>query len=639
MSHPSKENMGLGYHRRPTANRLSSIPHSHGFDSLQDLLEREGYKETRIVTPVGKIPTSIVAHGSDDVEMADVKAPAIQDSKKPKQARSASFQSETKHNDIQAWMEGILLSQSHMPEEPVRRRHREPPLLKTRSDADLRSRTLRRRSSLWDASVAYRSGAAKPANPIPPVPPLPPALAKKPASDWNDASLLAAPKASVTLTTEAPPQTNSTMAFLSTPAEPVLSRHDAVVQVVEKDPTASLPRGIRRSKSEDLLHKALKSRRAQKPEMPPTCTCGRNTVKFGTVEPRWHMHDCPIRSAWEATAPEPVPPPPPRLTISTPRGVSAPKHLDLAGREYDPLDVPGNVAYLLRFSQPGIGLVKRATLAGLNGLFKSQEKVPMTMNAGSHSPSQPLRKPSVHRLSRTASLPRTDAMDTGSAALMSSGQETSRLDGKPMEGARSGSQRIHELRQHVEERMRQDEASSLVRVKAQQQETPPPSDHGLMDMGHAWESPTLQRQLRRGPSHVAHNLTDMFASSHPDLSNAESEEHLPATLSSVVDQDKPAPRIVMPPSAVPSISVLQTMTKNDAKGPISSPPTADKPPHPPATIRRMPSRCKAVNGSRHVLRPSSQGQIPAVHRSQPAARVVCATPSSDTLRNLSHAPL
>lgn len=617
MSHPSKENMGLGYYRRPFSNRMPTIPRSHGFDSLQDLLEREGYKETRIVTPVAKIPTQIDAQAPDDVDMPDVNVPVAKNAGKPlDSARSTSFQNEAKHNDIQAWMQGILSSHAGAPEEPIRHRHREPSLKKTRSDADIRTRALRRRSSLWDASVAYRTGTAKPAEPIPPVPPLPPAHTKKPVADFanTSSSLPMAPKAPVTTTTEAPLQMESAIAFLSTPAEPVLSRQDAVVQTVDKDPTATLPRGLRRSKSEDLLHKALKSRRSQKPELPPTCTCGRNTVKFGAVEPRWHMNDCPIRTVWEATAPEPVPPPPPRLTISTPRGVSSPKHLDLAGREYDPMDVPGNVAYLFRLSQPGIGLVKRATLAGLNGLFKSQEKVPTPTNPLIRSRSPSPRKHSAHRLSRSTSLPRIDALKTGSAALMSSNQESGSLDSKSNESVWTGSQRIHELRQHVEERIRQDEATSLGRAKSTLHKSPPQTNVAETSVSDAWESPTLQRQRRRGP-HIPQDLTEMFDQPRPDTTEAISED-TSYTLSGMEPSVKPAPQISMTPSAVPSISVLQTMTRNDAKAPsLSNQSVAGKMPYSPAAIRRMPSRRRAVHGSRHVLRQSPQEQVQTVYRS------------------------
>lgn len=639
VSHPSKENMGLGYHRRPTSNGAPYIPHSHGFDSLQDLLEREGYKETRIITPVAKIPTKIAAQTPDDGDMPDSNVPDLENTRNPSNTtRSASFQSEAKQNDIHAWMQGILKSQAAVPEEPVRRRrHREPTLHKTRSDADIRVRTLRRRSSLWDASVAYQSGAAKPADPIPPVPPLPPAHTKKAVADPTKAmsSLLSAPKAPVTMTTEALPQMESAMAFLSTPAEPVLSRHDAVVQVADKDPTASLPRGLRRSKSEDLLHKALKSRRSQKPEMPPTCTCGRNTVKFGTVEPRWHMHDCPIRTVWEASAPEPVPPPPPRLTISTPRGISSPKHLDLVGHEYDPLDMPGNVAYLFRLSQPGIGLVKRATLAGLNGLFKSQEKVFTPINPLAHSASSSPRRHSTHRLSRATSLPRIDTLKTGTTALMSANQESHSIDSKPTENTWTGSQRIHELRQHVEERMRQDEATSIVRAKNSLHESPP-SSAAVTSAMDAWESPTLQRQLRRGSPHEAHDLTDMFNQHHTDTPEPLSKD-AGQILTGLEDSNKPAPRISMTPSVMPPISVLQTMSRNDAKAPsFSSQPVADKTPHPPAAIRRMPSCRKTMHGARHVLRQSSQEQVQTVYHTQPTTRVLRAAPSSDTLQNPSH---
>ncbi|WFD19521.1 hypothetical protein MCAP1_001753 [Malassezia caprae] len=346
------------------------------------------------------------------------------------------------------------------------------------------------------------------------------------------------------------------------------------------------------------------------------------------------MHDCPIRTVWEATAPEPVPPPPPRLTISTPRGISSPKHLDLAGREYDPLDVPGNVAYLFRLSQPGIGLVKRATLAGLNGLFKSQEKVATPMSSVGH-PASP-RRASTHRLSRTTSLPRIDAMRSGSTALMSAGQEACSLDSKSTENAWTGSQRIHELRQHVEERMRQDEATSLVRTKSSLRDSPQ-SCVDVPSAEDAWDSPTLQRQLRRGPPHATRDLPDMFSQRRPDTTEPLSKD-ANQILTGFEDSIKPAPQIPMTPSDMPSISVLQTMSRNDAKVPsFSSQTVADKTPQPPAVIRRMPSRRKAVHASRHVLRQSSQEQVQTVHRVQPSAHVLCEASTSDTLRNTSHA--
>ena len=62
----AKENMSLGISRRPSTQRQApGIPRSAGFDSLQDLLEREGYKDTRIITP--KIPKAISIDDADDM--------------------------------------------------------------------------------------------------------------------------------------------------------------------------------------------------------------------------------------------------------------------------------------------------------------------------------------------------------------------------------------------------------------------------------------------------------------------------------------------------------------------------------------------------------------------------------------------
>lgn len=569
--------------------------------------------------------------------MPDSPAPIVSDTKIPSRhsttsqgAPSASYQSETKHQDIQAWMHGILESQAQAPKEPVRRRVREPRLQKTRSDAELRVRSLRRRSSLWDASVAYRMGGTKPNDVVPPVPPVPAIHAKNPKADVDDASSPFLPVPPVSLSTEAPPM-DSAFAFLSRPAEPVLSRQDAIVQVVDADPTATLPRGLRRSKSEDLLHKALKSRRAQKPEQPPPCSCGRNTVRYGPVEPRWHMQDCPIRSAWELTATEPVPPPPPQLTVSTPRGISAPMHLELVGREYEPLDVSGHATYLFGLSQPRLGLVKRATLSGLHGWFKSQEKPPVA------PPSEPPRRPSTRRLSRCASLPQIHNTETGSAALTSS-HEGGRLPSKTTENAWTGSQRIHELRQHVEERMRQDEATSLGRVPygtspSKLSESPP---HGAADC--VWESPTMQRQFRRDTPNAPHDLTDMFSQPPLERSSLDLTQEAPlGPTSADITPARPAPRIAMDPSAVSSISVLQTMASNDVHAPSLSS-KVEKTSYPPTPVRRMSSRRKVLRGAHHVLRPSSQEQIPT-YRSPQTTRALRAAPSSDTLRNPLHAPL
>lgn len=500
----AKENVGLGYERRPTTPSRpmssqqqqqwkqgeqldmklppSSLPRSSGFDSLQDLLEREGYKETRIVTP--KIPHVITIDDADDMGLV------VED--KPKHARSSLKplhesatnvnlqRSPEKRQDIERWMQGIMSSSQDSVSKSQTKKTKTKPsktsdvhvLRTSQSDHALKRRPLRRKSSIWDASVAYRhssnTGADTPPVPklplgpsvypdpsVPPVPTIPSQFKKTaPATEVSAAAVVPSSQ----LTVDATPA----LGFLSSPAKPVLSRKDAVVQVYDTDSTV-LPRGLRRSKSEDLLHKALKSRRMQRADSLPVCNCGRDGTKV-PIEPRWHTHVCPVRLRWEATMPEPVPPPPPQLFVSTPNGISTPKHLDLKGTEYDPLDTPSGFAQYFPFSRPGFHLAKRATLAGLHGLFKSHEKMSQDISAlrrpvpTSQAP-QPLsiqRCSSKHRLSRCKSLPQLSPSSAKQTHVTDA--SLARGDGEPV--ALTGSRRIHELHQHVQDRMKQDDSTS-----------------------------------------------------------------------------------------------------------------------------------------------------------------------------------
>lgn len=504
----AKENMGLRYERRPTtpsrplssqqqqqkqrqwkqSEQLdmklppSSLPHSTGFDSLQDLLEREGYKETRIVTP--KIPHMITIDDADDMGLVTEDKPThARLSLKPlhESATNVNLQrSPEKRQDIERWVQGIMPSNQDSASKSQTKKSKTKPsktsdthvLRTSQSDHALKRRPLRRKSSIWDASVAYRQSSNTGADvppvpklpfgssvytdpPVPPVPTVPSQFKKKvPATEVSAAT--AAPSSQ--LAVDAAPA----LGFLSSPAKPVLSRKDAVVQVYDTDSTV-LPRGLRRSKSEDLLHKALKSRRMQRADSLPVCNCGRDGTKV-PIEPRWHTQVCPVRLRWEATMPEPVPPPPPQLFVSTPNGISAPKYLDLKGTEYDPLDTPSGFAQYFPFSRPGFHLAKRATLAGLHGLFKSHEQMSQDISAlrrpvPTSQASQPLsiqRRSSKHRLSRCKSLPQLSPSSNKQAHV--SDASLAPGDGEPV--ALTGSRRIHELHQHVQDRMKQDGSTS-----------------------------------------------------------------------------------------------------------------------------------------------------------------------------------
>lgn len=384
--------------RRPGVNGVPPLPNSSGFDSLQDLLEREGYKETRIVTPIGKPPPVV---SIDDMEDEDEDDAAEVPVRRDPVACAAH-----KHAEIHAWMQGMLAAR----ETSQSMACKPSALHKSRSEAGLRRRIKPRRSALWDASRAYCQGPSEAQAP-PPVRPVP------------SASVRTAPVA------EPQSSTMLSLAFLSQPAAPILSRQDAVAV---SEP-AEMKSGLRRSKSEELLHKTLRARR-QQTRSEPACLCGRNKEARGAkVEPRWHAQDCPVRVEWALTMPSPVPPPPPMLTISTPRGLSTPKHLELSGAEYDAIDPRGSSMGSLFGVPEHFGVVKRATLAGLNSLFKSSERV--LSDPSPYMTRSAPRYTSPAGVRRSSSLPRI---------------RTPRLN------ERTGSQRIHELRQHVEHRVRSD---------------------------------------------------------------------------------------------------------------------------------------------------------------------------------------
>ncbi|WFC94349.1 hypothetical protein MBRA1_000979 [Malassezia brasiliensis] len=337
---------------------------SSGFDSLQELLEREGYKETRIVTPITKPPPMVSIDDMDeDTDTAGT---------------SPTIHTREGYTHIHSWMEGMLAAQARdAPSVPTRRA-----LHTSQSDAALAQSVRRRRSVLWDASRAYRSGA--------------------PAS--------AAPTAQA-----APPLPTPPLAFLAEPAKPVVSRADAVAR--HEDAPRSPRKSIRRTKSQDLLHKALKSRSAgaPPPPPPPQCTCGRTEAPRSAlswrkppaaIAPQWHAHDCPVRIRWEHTAPAPVPPPPPKLYVSSPSGISAPRHLELQGHEFDANNPNTRDLQRLfpRIPRPRLALVKRATIAGLYGLFRAPDTIsdPQRLMAPSGRRTRSQRK---HRAPRVMSVP------------------------------------------------------------------------------------------------------------------------------------------------------------------------------------------------------------------------------------------
>ncbi|PKI85065.1 hypothetical protein MVES1_001065 [Malassezia vespertilionis] len=285
-----------------------------GLESLQELLERKGYKETRIVSPVAQ------AVAMDDC-LENV---------------SDSCRESTVHGyqDMHAWMKNIVASQQQYPgvetiDTRVPRR--------TTSEAVLRKRS----SAIWDASHAYRNGAP----PVPPMPPVAPSLHAR----------LAAP---------------------------IVSKQDALVQHALP---AKLPT-LHRSKSQDLLHKALKKKNSAR-SLAPACSCGKQAPSASlwrrpttNVEPRWHAQDCSVRVAWAMATPEPVPPPPPMLTLSTPRG-SNPRRLDLDGKEYTPRSAHDEPVFL----------------------FGEQHSVAKRVPSGAHSPSRSLRR-AVPRMHTSVSL-------------------------------------------------------------------------------------------------------------------------------------------------------------------------------------------------------------------------------------------
>lgn len=352
-----KENLGLGH--APRARASARTPTASHFDSLQELLEREGYRETRIVTPIGVgLPAEGVS-GADG-EMPHAGPPGV--------AATDAPPDDPRFAHVNAWMRTVMAAseeEEHAP--PV-----DPPLRlqNSRSEAAMqpRGRLSRKRSSVLDASLAYQSG-----RPAPP----PQALAAA-----------AAPTAAAPT-------------LVSAPAEPLLSLQDAEAPR-RAEPRAWAPRlQLRRAKSEDLLQKALKARRANAAES-EACTCGRaRTVRRGRAprdDARFHAAGCPVRQRWEARMDGQAPPPPPTLMLSSPRGVSSPKQLELVGREFDALDLPGGtLPWLWRHLQrPRLGLLKRATVAGLNTLFKGEER-------STHAPNPLLRGARNARRARDAS--------------------------------------------------------------------------------------------------------------------------------------------------------------------------------------------------------------------------------------------
>lgn len=354
------EAAGLGLGHAPTMRDESS-----GFDSLQELLEREGYKETRIVTPITKAPQMV---SIDDMDDDDAGATGT----------SPTMHTRNGYTHIHTWMEGMLAAQAH-DAQPVPTRRA---LHTSQSDAALAQAVRRRRSVLWDASRAYRSGAPPPA----------------------------APTAQA-----APPLPTPPLAFLAEPAKPVVSRADAVAR--HEDAPRSPRKSVRRTKSQDLLHKALKSRSAGAPPHPPPplCTCGRTEAPRSAlswrkapapIAPQWHAYDCPVRIRWEHTAPAPVPPPPPTLYVSSPSGISAPRHLELRGREYDANGWSSrDLQHLFpRIPRPRLALVKRATIAGLYGLFRVPDATSDPQRLVAPSGHRP-RSPRKHRATHTVSVP------------------------------------------------------------------------------------------------------------------------------------------------------------------------------------------------------------------------------------------
>lgn len=412
------------------------------FDSLQDLLEQEGYQETRIVTPLAPRQSTDMQRAADDV-MADGGAPptACHRTQRERSAPAAPSDEPAMHaaesRGVWSWMRGLRTTQSAdqlrervqaqsptdmsglrraaprpasgAPAAPAARAHpgdahavpqcgAPTRLRKTQSTGEMRG-PRRRRSQIWEASKAYRHQPSEP----------------MPADALERIAAANAPR------------------FAAPPAAPVLSLQDAVAPRNEASMRPS-PMHLRRSKSEDMLAKALRG--SAKVE----CRCGQTTPTNGTAA-RWHAAQCPVREEWVATTHEEVPPPPPVLTVSTPRGVSAPRHLDLLGVDFEPRDYHSHgLRGLLSMRHPRLALVRRATTAGLNALFRGEAQQPLR----SARPGSPRR-----RVRRT---PSSDEKRHRASAAQAAETAAAVPD-------RSGSTQIHALRQCVEERIRSGDAT------------------------------------------------------------------------------------------------------------------------------------------------------------------------------------
>ncbi|WFD41915.1 hypothetical protein MPSI1_000552 [Malassezia psittaci] len=301
---------------------------SSRFDSLQDLLEREGYKETRIITPIGK--SSILLPNEE-----------LHQDAQPHFSSSPS-----RYTTIHQWMEGMMAAQT-----PDSNRKR-PALHTTRSEAALNHRVHRQRSGIWVASRSHKLGSQYE---------LPQAV---------------------------PPLPTTNLAFLAEPAKPVVSRADAIARN-ELANQSNTNKAVRRTKSQDLLHRALKTCANPKKQSSasPVCNCGRMNRSrpslswkrsASPIEPRWHAHDCPVRLHWEMTTTDPITAAPPTLYLSTPSGRSSPRQLELRGGEFDPRDITksGMIHLFAPLQRPRLKLMKRATVASLYGLFREPDSSP-----------------------------------------------------------------------------------------------------------------------------------------------------------------------------------------------------------------------------------------------------------------------
>lgn len=563
MTPPGHSHAELGLGRAPPL-RSNTTP-TTGFDSLQELLEREGYKETRIVTPAPKAP--VVRSIDDADELPD-------EGQKPDE-----------YPDIQAWMKGMMASQAQDTAHPDV--HYDPPqrrvLKSSKSEIALRS-IPRRRSVIWDASRAYRSG----------VPPMP------------------EPKAAPAIPGAA------SLSFLASPAAPVVSKEDAVVHCDEEPKAPS--RALRRSKSQDLLQKTLRGRSSAKSlrPQPPVCSCGRGAARSAlrwrkapaNVEPRYHAHDCPVRLTWEASTDEPVPPAPPTLMVSTPRGVSAPKQLELSGRDYE----PGDMQLLFRhLPQPRLDLVKRATIAGLYGLFHAPETISEQHLLGPPSRRRSPRK----RAPRTVSVPHLRSLD---------GLRTPSSPRSPRRRMRSASDRIHALKESVDERIATDAAPHSEKQpyamlsKFDDATHPMSPDKENQEDDVLMQSPTMQRALSRSHARSIAALGE----ERPVLGASDAAQR------SVLSSNAPAPAPPLPqslplaPSALPMAfrepkNAPQLRPKLDVRKPSKTrPAVSHSPPKPNVLGTRTgfsdPSEARTLRRaqSSKVLRPQRKPSMAAL---------------------------